>query len=119
MATAIRPIATTALYRLIALEKKNSWKLTFTYDGLHRRLTRSTFIWDNGQWTSSDLLLFLYDDEIEIGSGTSPDNILDLHILASPSFNSPTVPLAIELRGETFIPLHDLSYNTCAWPPPE
>jgi RHS repeat-associated protein len=95
-----------ALNRLIAAEKKGSWKELYGYDFLDRRMTRQRFIW-NGGWISEEETAFFYDQNEEIGSADAHGQIRELKVLGKNQYHALKVPVAIELEERIFIPVLD------------
>jgi len=90
--------------RLLSVEDKTT-RIEYSYDPFSRRLSSTTFI--NNKKRSFET--YLWQDENEIGSiseeGTS------LRILGEGLGGEIGASVAIELSGELFIPIHDLSGN--------
>ncbi len=90
--------------RLLSVEDKTS-RIEYSYDPFSRRLSSTTFIKNK----RSSFETYLWQDENEIGSiseeGTS------LRILGEGIGGEIGASVAIELSGEPFIPIHDLSGN--------
>ncbi len=77
----------------------------FTYDPFHRRISKKLFI--KGACTKCS---FLYDGDQEIGSVGS-NQLLELRILGLGKGAEIGAAVALELRGELFLPIHDLRGN--------
>ncbi len=87
------------------------WRLTFTYDPFHRRLSKTFFSRQGGQWKEQNTVLFLYDGQREIGAATPLGAITELRILGNQEGAESGAALAIELQGKLYAPLHDLCGN--------
>jgi len=78
-------------------------KIQFTYDGLHRRLSKTI-----SSATSQEICFYLYDNTAEIGSMNASGEIQELRILGRTPKAETGAAVAIEIHGSTYIPLHDL-----------
>jgi RHS repeat-associated protein len=97
-----------ALDRLTSIETPTQ-KIVFTYDSDHRRLSKTVFAREYGSWKQASHLLFLYDGPREIGA-IEKGEISELRILSNtPSEISSAI--ALELKGKTYVPIHDLQGN--------
>ncbi|MBS0621233.1 MAG: DUF687 family protein [Verrucomicrobia bacterium] len=97
------------LNRLISIETPDQL-LTFTYDTFHRRQTKTLHTKQNGTWTQTQHLSFLYDGQNEIGA-TEDTAIIQLRILGSTPRAEIGAAIAIELRGRVYAPIHDMQGN--------
>ena len=98
-----------ALDRLTSLEEATSC-IFYAYDGLQRRLAKKVYT-DN---ICTEELYYLFDDQNEIGAFDGTGSIVELRILGDTSMAEIGSAIAFELRGETYIPSHDLFGNVSA-----
>jgi len=100
-----------ALGRLIAIEKKNSWRIRYAYDAWHRRLQAiiSTYSW--GAWHENPQEFYIWDGNCEIGSCNAEGIITELRILGNGFGAEVASAVAIELDGHAYAPLHDTFGN--------
>ena len=103
-----------ALDRLITVTQNETFRLQFTYDSLHRRLSKTLYLWKNSHWEMEKRLHFLYDGLNEIGAIDFFGTITELRILGSTPQAEIGAAIALELGGKTYIPLHDLQGNLSA-----
>lgn len=103
-----------ALGRLTELIQENRVWLKFTYDGLHRRLSKEVYLWKNDDWEKSLHLHFLYDGEDEIGAVDRSGKMVQLRILGERPRAERGAAIAVELEGRLLAPLHDLQGNIYA-----
>ncbi len=99
-----------ALDRLISVDD-GAQRLQFTYDPLHRRLSKSLYHLKNSAWSLVQRSFFLYDDRNEIGSVDSSGTIQELRILGLAPQAEIGSAIAVELQGKVYAPLHDLHGN--------
>ncbi len=100
-----------ALGRLIAIEKKNSWRIHYAYDAWHRRLHASTSTYTWGAWQDSTQEFFLWDGDLEIGSCDAQGTITELRVLGHGFGAEIASAVAIELDGTAYAPIHDVFGN--------
>lgn len=100
-----------ALDRLIRVEKTKTFRLDFTYDGFHRRLSQTLYRFEQEDWKLEKSLNFIYDQQYEIGAIDDTGTIAELRILGHCDMAERGAAIAIEIDGETFAPLHDLCGN--------
>lgn len=93
-----------ALDRLIRIDTPY-FSQTFTYDFLHRCLSKT--ITNTGP---PQTRYFLYDDQNEIGS--FDEQPIELRILGATPHAEIGASIAIELKGQIYVPIHDLQGNT-------
>ena len=104
-------------------KRSNKEQTTYCYDPLGR-LTSFTSDMAETTFLSYDPLsrlisfecrgktkFFLYDNDTEIGSLNENKQIEDLKIIPKYSLNKEELPVAIEIDGEVFQPINDLSGN--------
>ena len=89
--------------RLIAIEENNK-RIEYAYDPFHRRLWKKVFI--NGKQTQYDR--YLWDGENEIGVVDENGVIQELRILGEGLGAEIGAAVLCEIRGKTYIPLHDV-----------
>ena len=103
-----------AFERLIKLASENC-EIHFTYDFQGRRLKKTLL--QKGFFSGLyvyDEIFYLYDGVIEIGSYNKIGKILELKINSDTSYGDLGQTLALELFGNTYIPLHDTFGNIIA-----
>ncbi|MBI2743616.1 MAG: RHS repeat-associated core domain-containing protein [Chlamydiales bacterium] len=100
-----------ALDRLIQVISPERYWVIFTYDGLHRRTSKVSYLKEAGTWKESQKLYFLYDDQNEIGAMDDAHTLCQLRILGSVPRAEAGAAVALELDGLLFIPQHDLLGN--------
>ncbi len=88
--------------RLIAIDEKNT-RIEYEYDPLHRRLSKKVFI--QGKQTKYDR--YLWDGDNEIGVIDQNGIIQELRILGEGMGAEIGAAVLYELKGKTYIPLHD------------
>lgn len=91
-----------ALNRLIKTTRGSRFITTFSYDPLSRLISKKS---------SGTTTHFLYDGNFEIGSIDENNNIQELKILGLGILGDTGAAIALEIKGKTYIPLHDLSGN--------
>jgi hypothetical protein len=97
-----------ALDRLIQVEIKNAFIANFYYDPLNRLAYKKLYKYDDG----NNLYLekekkFIYDNQEEIGSGSSENEIDELKIISTNNQKA----ISIELNNEFFAALYDINGN--------
>jgi RHS repeat-associated protein len=97
-----------ALDRLIRIKTPCLTQI-FTYDSFHRCLSKTT-LYDE----SKETLLFLYDDQNEIGAFDEQLQIQELRILGHAPHAEIKAAIAIELKSSIYAPIHDLQGNIAA-----
>ncbi len=103
-----------ALDRLIEVLFPYQMGLLFTYDGMHRRLTKEKYVWDGSAWQRESLVFYMYDDQNEIGMLNPKGEIKQLRILGRASRAEAGAAIAIELDDTVYIPQHDLFGNVAS-----
>ena len=87
-------------------------KIAFTYDPWNRRMSKKAYQLEDGKWTITAHLPYLYDDQNEIGSIDVMENKLkELRILAEHPINTGDNAIAYEINDKPYIPLFDLEGN--------
>lgn len=100
--------------RLTQLVKDETIAYRYTYDGWHRRLSQTTYLWHQGNWIEYQTLYFLYDGDNEIGALDTSGNFSQLRILGQGIGAEISAAIALELHGQLFAPLHDYRGNITA-----
>ncbi len=91
-----------ALDRLIRIQTPIGTQ-TFQYDALHRRISATL--------SDGEKRNFLYDGQLEIGSFDEQFNPIELRILGETPHAEIGAAVALELQGQLYAPIHDLSGN--------
>lgn len=99
-----------ALDRLVEITKDTS-RLTFTYDGLHRRLSKHVYTLVSNQWQLISSERFLYDGQNEIGVVSPTGDLQELRVLGSTPHAEIGSAVALELGQTLYAPLHDFCDN--------
>ncbi len=99
-----------ALGRLTRAEREGEFCLLFSYDGFHRRTSRTLFLWRQGKWKFQQEQQFLFDGLNEIGT-LDGSHLQQLRILAAAPLAEIGATVAIEEGGSLFAVLHDLFGN--------
>jgi RHS repeat-associated protein len=102
-----------ALDRLTAIVTPTE-RYTYAYDGFHRRVSSTKHLLTNNSWVLDEEHIFLYDDLNEIGATDSAHHITQLRVLGLTSNAEIGAAIALELYGDTYLPLHDVSGNVIA-----
>lgn len=99
--------------RLISVTTENN-RFTYVYDDLNRRLCKEAARWDpfTNEWTAEEKQYFLYQGENEIGSCDADYNMQELRVLGSGRGAEIGASIALEIGGETYIPLCNFAGNT-------
>lgn len=108
-----------AFDRLISVEKPEIFRLIYTYDGFHRRLSETLYFWELGKWQKKHAHQFLYDNQNEIGALDENNALVELRILGRTQNADIGAAVAMELKGKVFAPIHDLCGNVAALVSPE
>lgn len=98
-----------ALNQLVNITNDNVFSIKYIYDPFQRRIGQICKTWDPSQkiWVSSPVEYFLYDGEKEIGRLNEKGEILELRILGSGKGAEIGAAIALELKNEVYIPIHD------------
>ncbi len=96
------------LGRLIEAKEEKRWRLLCAYDGFHRRTTKILYTWRKDTWVETQYQKFLYDENNEIGSTDKNNTICELRILGHAPHAEIGAAIAIELKGQNYIPIHDI-----------
>lgn len=97
-----------ALDRLTAVED-DSTRCEYAYDSFHRRLSATTSIKENGRWQTVSYERYLWQKDCEVGSVDDKGRITSLRVLGEGLGGEIGSAVLMEVAGETYIPLHDLS----------
>lgn len=108
-----------AFDRLISVEKPQTFRQIYTYDGFHRRLTETLYFWKMNGWEKQHTRQFLYDNQNEIGACDEEGSLVELRILGRTQNADIGAAIAMELDGKVFAPLHDLCGNVVGLVSPE
>lgn len=98
-----------ALNRLTEAHRPEAFRIKYTYDAFHRRMSRSCSLWNNKleSWETTPETYFLYDDNQEIGAADDFGNIVELRVLGNGLGAEIGAAVAIELKGDIYAPIHD------------
>ncbi len=102
-----------AMDRLVEYVSPNTMRVVYTYDGLHRRLTKDVYAWDKKKafWDTPEQYRFVYDGDNEVGLVDKKGAVLEWRTLGTGLGAELGAAVAIELKGKTFVPIHD--YRGC------
>ena len=98
-----------AFDRLIEATRDKDLHITFLYDPFHRRLGKTTEIWDriNQRWGAKTTHLFLWDEANEIGAANTDGQINELRVLGLGHGAEIGAACMVELNGIMYQPLHN------------
>lgn len=98
-----------ALDRLIEVTEGNLQKILFSYDSLHRRISKTCYSFkrSSGTWEKNYHHNYLYDGLIEIGAYDERMNRIQLRILAGGERQA----ALFEFSGKIYAPIQDLQGN--------
>jgi RHS repeat-associated protein len=96
-----------ALGRLVEIRTTQK-KVHYSYDPLSRLISKETFNLQSGKW-SRQKILYLYDQEKEIGTCTIHHDILELKVLGLGIKGDIGGAIAIEIGQEVYVPFHDFN----------
>ncbi|MBS0626576.1 MAG: RHS repeat-associated core domain-containing protein, partial [Verrucomicrobia bacterium] len=102
-----------ALDRLILIEEAIR-QIRYSYDSLHRRLSKKTYTPIGDTWALTEEIFYLYDGLNEIGSYDLSGTLLELRVLGETPHAEIGASIAIEIQDKTYIPSHDLHGNVSA-----
>nr|NGX42142.1 putative deoxyribonuclease RhsC [Chlamydiota bacterium] len=104
-----------ALNRLTEVTKEKTYKLSFTYDSFQRRLSKTTYQWDDTRscWNETDTVRYLYDGNNEIGAIRADGEIAELRVLGVGLGAEIGAAVAIELNDAIYVPIHDHRGSVC------
>ena len=74
-----------ALDRLIEVLLPEKTKVQYTYDYLHRRISKMVYSYQEGFWQDMSTIYFYYDGNNEIGACDHTKQLLELRILGNTS----------------------------------
>lgn len=103
-----------ALSRLTAITYPQQKKILYFYDPLSRLSAKETYTYQEGLWQKEDKLLYLYDQDHEIGTLNPQGELLQLKVLGLGIQGDIGAAVAIELGTDVFAPLHDGRGNIIA-----
>jgi RHS repeat-associated protein len=98
-----------ALDRIILVESALE-QIHYSYDSFHRRLSKKTY--QKGEIIEE--VYFLYDGQNEIGFCDKEGSLLELRILGDAVNAEIGSAIALEIKGEVYIPFHDLHGSMAA-----
>lgn len=97
-----------ALNRLTSIIIDNSVKLTYSYDSLSRRLTKSLYKKKSDRWVQIDFSHYIYHGNMEIGAINSNGIMECLRVLNNENPSEIGSTVALEIHSKIYAPLHDL-----------
>jgi RHS repeat-associated protein len=99
--------------RLLSVTEENT-QTTYQYDDQHRRLSKTSSVWDpiTNTWIAKDTIYYLYLGQNEIGACDSQLNLTEVRILGYGRGAEIGAAVALELNGKVIIPLFDFAGNT-------
>lgn len=86
-------------------------QVRFRYDARHRRLAKEFWEWEEGQWQKKREQKYLYVGENEVGAVNEDGEVEELRLLGIGKGAEIGAAVAIEVKGNTYVPLHDHSGN--------
>jgi len=100
-----------ALNRLTRYENNQKNAVEYSYDTFNRRISENNFEWcsEASSWIPQQTFHYLYDGLHEIGKMDVSGNMIELRVLGSTNKAEIGAAIAIELQGEVFAPIHDMS----------
>ena len=96
-----------ALDRLILLERPGFSRSEYAYDESHRRISKSTSLWQEGSWHEDETLRFIFFNKREVGCLAPDDTMKEFRVLGLGKGAELGASVAIEVDGGIFCPLHD------------
>ena len=93
-----------ALDQLIKVFKNEKLLSEYVYDPFHRRIEKKFL----DEFNNIQTIKFIYDGQLEIGSMQDEQKIDELRIWTN-RFADIGAPIAIEIHGESFLPIHDIT----------
>lgn len=91
---------------------KNNTKYIYVYDAFNRRLQKQKFEKQNAEWKKISTDNYLYQGQNEVGiCDPTTKKILELRILGTGMGAEIGANIAIEVNGQTAVPLHDHNGN--------
>jgi len=102
--------------RLSTITQPEKNRIHFIYDPFNRLYCKvkyepeATYFYDPSFW-SRDTHYYLYDKATEIGSVTYEDKIIDLKVVGLGILGEIGGTIAIEIKGEYYVPFHDFCGN--------
>ncbi len=95
-----------ALDRLIEVSEEHQ-KTIYQYDPFHRRLSKTSYIGQNGHWIESSRERYLYQGDKEIGSVGNSGTIEQLRVMGIGYKGEIGAAVLMEIAGKSYVPLHD------------
>jgi len=102
-----------ALNRLIEASAPEKFLTRYTYDSLHRRLSKQTFSWEHSSWKETQKVGFLYLAEREIGAINTDHALIEFRALGRGKGSDIGAAVSLELNGALYAPIHDHRGNIC------
>lgn len=102
-----------ALNRLVTVTTSYK-KITFLYDPLSRLRSKTIYISSNTTWEKESEILYLYDQQHEIGTQDHQGHITELKVLGLGLMGDIGAAVALELKDTLYAPLHDLNGHLIA-----
>jgi YD repeat-containing protein len=81
-------------------------KTTYQYDTFHRRLSKTSYIGQNGHWIESSRERYLYQGGKEIGSVGNSGTIEQLRVMGIGYKGEIGATVLMEIAGKSYVPLH-------------
>lgn len=102
-----------ALNRLIRVDNADQVRYDYLYDPLGRRIAKTKSTWNDRSkhWNIDSTVRYFYQGDIEIGAADEKGNIIELRILGVGIGADIGAAVAIELKDQTYAPIHDLQGN--------
>lgn len=99
------------LSQLTEIEKPDQTSLTFSYDPFGRLLVEKHLDTKNKNKKTLSVTRYLYLGRQEIGTLSSTGAILNLKIPGLNGDEISPISVAFEIKGETYVPIHDIAGN--------
>ncbi|MBN1216111.1 MAG: RHS repeat-associated core domain-containing protein [Candidatus Lokiarchaeota archaeon] len=99
-----------ALDRLINILKENEYLYTFSYDSMHRRISKLIYTFRYDEYVYDKDYNFLYDDQDEIATCFN-NRIYQLRILGYAPEAELGAAIALEIKNQIYLPINDLLGN--------
>ncbi len=96
------------LGRLTLAENPKTWRIAFTYDSFHRRLSKTIHTYIDNAWKRTLKEYYYFDGDNEIGSTSG-----DLRILGRTHQAEIGAAVQIELGNTSYTPIYDLRGTLC------
>jgi RHS repeat-associated protein len=98
-----------ALDRLTQFVEPKKQKVSYAYEPLGRRLSKTVEVWDSLKriWKFQDSEKYLYDGECEIGSLDKDNRLETFRVLGLGYGAEAGAAISMELNGKVYAPIHD------------